>query len=142
MLRDAEQLKKLLLLPIIGTIILTKCDPSKLSRATCNKIENVISPRTIRRRFTTKNSSVVRRKVNLDKRKDFALVHKNWCKPEDDEKWRIIFWNDETKLNLFGNDVGEVHFVQKEFHIRFTKKRVQGVLAGNVSARYSLEKTL
>lgn len=46
------------------------------------------------------------RKVNLRKRKKFALVNKNWAKPQDEEKWTNELWNDETKLNLFGNYTG------------------------------------
>lgn len=67
------------------------------------------------------------RQANLKKRLNFALVHKTWCGPEGEKKWRNILWTDETKVNLFGNDAERnVRRPKgKEFHIRFTKKTVK-----------------
>lgn len=114
--------------------LLVKRDPFMSSRRVASEIGNVVSSRTVRRRLQAAGlhgrmacKVPLLRTVNIKKRQNFALAHKDWCGEEGSKKWRNVLWSDETKINLFGNDCQRnVRRPKgKRFHIRFTKKTVK-----------------
>lgn len=66
-------------------------------------------------------------KVHIQRRKAFAIEHRDWCDPTGEKKWRNILFSDEVKMNLYGNDSKRsVHRPKgKEFASQYTKKTIK-----------------